>query len=201
MARFELEIEVTGLKFKIKGDKPELQQQMAGEFAKAVSGVVEPVMRAASNPGEVPALTAASPQPAQVITAAPTRARRARAHRVLTSERADAGPQWRHDPVKWGTPLQAWKTPEKVIWLLRVADGEVQRGELTTGELSHSFNSMFKEAGTIGTKNFPRDVAKSKQNGLLNQDPSTQKWYLTSKGKEVADRLILDAKGAQGQAS
>lgn len=206
MATFEMEIELTGLKFKIKGDKPEMQQQMAGEFVKAISGVVEPVMRAASNPGEAPALTAASTPPAQVITAVPPRARRAKTQRAPSGEKADAGPQWRHDPVKWGPALQIWKTPEKVIWLLRVAEGEANRGELASGELSHSFNSMFKEAGPIFTKNLPRDLAKSKRDGLINQDPTTQKWYLTSTGKTLAETLISNAKstltkGANGLAN
>jgi hypothetical protein len=206
MATFEMEIELTGLKFKIKGDKPEMQQQMAGELAKVISSVVEPVMRAASNPGEVPALTAASTPPAQVIAASPPRARRAKAQRAPAGEKADAGPQWRHDPVKWGPPLQAWKTPEKVIWLLRVAEAEVNRAELATGELAHSFNSMFKESGQIFTKNLPRDLKKSKRDALISQDPNTQKWYLTSNGKTLADKLISSAKstlanGAQGQAN
>ena len=127
-----------------------------------------------------------------------------RVRRGSTSvDETDAGApiDWRHDPDKYGTPKQTWKTSEKAIWLLHVVAAETNTREMSGRCICDTFNKHFRQAGPVTTSNVNRDlgVLKVKKGAPppvsedTTQDPP--RWYLTEEGQRRANELVADALG------
>jgi hypothetical protein len=82
------------------------------------------------------------------------------------------------------------------MWWLVVASAELQQSEFTAPEITTSFDAMFKENGRLQGSHIVRDFGKQKAEAVLDRDPTSQKWFLTTKGKVVAIQFVAEAKAA-----
>jgi hypothetical protein len=108
---------------------------------------------------------------------------------------------WRHEPDKWGSPLQSWNPTKKAIWLLYVAEKELNQGGLTTKQIHQTFNTQFKQAGQISGSNVARDLGKAKTNAKekpVGEDvtKNPNQWFLTETGRKLAEQLVVEAKSS-----
>ena len=193
-----MEIELQGFKFKVKGDRPEVSQQMAVQIAQAAAAFIEPAMRAAAHPDQVPApalparevlMTQTPPPPA-----AATKRRGGGRPRGGSTNSASAGEalRWTHDPAKWGTPGKDWNVSKKSPWLLLVAETEVSKPSLSSADIAKTFNAMFPEAGEISVSHINRDLKKLKAKALVTKDLE-DRWQLAPAGKTAAAQYVQES--------
>ena len=69
------------------------------------------------------------------------RKRRSRFSQSRTSPQSDAPTEesavnWRHDPTKYGSPLQSWKSAQKAIWTLYVVESEAGVKEMSGSRIA-----------------------------------------------------------------
>ncbi|HEY3975246.1 MAG TPA: hypothetical protein VGM18_19745 [Candidatus Sulfotelmatobacter sp.] len=121
-----------------------------------------------------------------------TRKRTRKSGRASSSSAAADSPiTWTHDPSRWGSPVQTWKPFQKIAWLLRVVEQEIGKADLSAAEIADIFQARFKDAGLIVKRNIARDVGgKAELFGSLDG-----RFFLKQSGKELADKLVTEAKG------
>lgn len=192
MSTFKFKLEFTGLKIEVEGDRPEVQERVVTDVAKAVAGVAGMLETRAAVSSGLNSSRVEEPRviPAEVLHSEPERsARSSRSRSRSRSPRADRSTlaSWRHEPSKWGMPHETWRPWKKVMWFLHVASHELKAEELSTADIAEIFNEMFgKSAGPLTTKNLPRDMSGC-EGRVMNRDG---KWYLTDVGKKDAEALV-----------
>jgi len=98
--------------------------------------------------------------------------------------------EFRHDPAKYGNPVQGWGVTEKCIWLLYVIKGITGTEEVSGPALAATFNQYFKPAGKIHPPHVTRDLAKLKVQNPAPIGEDKGNYYLTDEGDKQAQQLI-----------
>lgn len=204
MAKYEIEFEITGLKLKIKGDREDvplitenLGRQVAGLLQPTASIVEGEVLDNQNSNNRPSQLNVPQTSTSQSKRSRPRRKRAAASTSVAGSGTNENLIDWKHDPAKWGNPLQSWSTASKAIWLLCVVGAETGTTELSAPTIQHTFNRHFKQSGTIRGNNISRDLGRLKTESLpkvgedTTKDPSV--WYLTHEGDKRATDLVAEA--------
>lgn len=207
MAKFEIEMELTGLKIKVRGERSEDMPHLTGQISKQLAGLVQPPAAMIEEP---------SRRAVEAIVRQPENGQgqnkgngRAKATRRKSAANGDAAPiapaTWQHDPAKWGMPKQAtWSGGQKILWVLYVIGKETGQTEISGPGIAETFNTLFKQFGPLAKQNMPRDLgALKKRTPALVIDNATQSpitWYLTEEGIKEAEKLVTEAKGASGTA-
>lgn len=202
MAKFKLKMKLQGFELEVEGsreDVPLITQSMAEQFA----GLLQPMTAIVEGSSQVSDVVDNSP----VSLLEQESSIRKKSKRKRTSpQRSDSAAvgdgniiNWRHDPAKYGSPQQKWKTSDKAIWLLYVAGEESNEKELSTAQISATFNKHFRQAKIIQSSNVSRDLGKLKvsQNAPVAEDTTLNpaKWYLTDEGVKLAAALVAKAVG------
>jgi hypothetical protein len=212
MSKLEIEFEITGLKFRISGEKDSvpaalasLQRQVAGLAQSVVSATtaldgnsgstaVEPSLVEATR-GMLPASTIAQPtQPAQRKSRKPGGGRKETAGAL----------EFKHDAEKLGFPKQEWNTATKAMWLLYVLEQSGGPTEGSAPALAATFNKYFKESGGIQRGNISRDLGSAKgKTGFVNSDPTKEPetWFLLTAGKTHIQQLIANSNSVEASAA
>jgi hypothetical protein len=194
MAKFKIKMKLAGLELDIEGSREDIPL-IAANLGQQLTGLIEPAVAIAS--GEEPIAPPPVHAPTlHVVEEVRKRKRRAPApsRSPESIETVNAPLDFRHDPAKYGSPKQAWKTADKAIWLLHVVEQELS-GTVLVG----TFNKHFKQAGTITVSNANRDLGrlKSKSPAVVGEDTTKNpsQWFLTDEGKRQALKLVGDALG------
>lgn len=187
VANFEVTFELQGLKIHVKGDReiaPSIANNVGRQFANVLSpaGLIE-----APKVG-------GGPEPRVIESDSGSNGRR----KVKRSSRSGLSVSdtttsvtWTHDPGRWGSPIQTWKGYQKIAWLLQVVEQETGKKDLSPTEMVDIFNVRFRDAGLLVKGNVARDLGgKSDSFGALDG-----RYFLKQGGKELAERLIVEAKG------
>lgn len=192
MSKFKLTFKLAGLEIEVEGDR-EYAPQIAENIGRQLSQIMQPA--ALIDPQ-------GDPPTAGVIEGKSTdqprrtgRRRRVAARATGSSQQADSSgiPGWEHNPQKWGTPNQDWKSPQKIAWMLLVMEkASGKRAELTSTQVADAFNAKFKSAGLIRRGNVARDLGNSSD--LFGEMEG--RWFLKEKGTQAAEKLIAEAVGA-----
>jgi hypothetical protein len=187
IANFEVTFELKELKIHVKGDR-EIAPSIANNVGKHFANVLSPA-------GLIEAPKNGPSAADKIIEAGEPSIVRKRGKRTAKSASASGGAAtaiaWAHDASRWGTPIQTWKAFQKIAWLLHVVEQETGKKELTPQEMMETFHARFRDAGLLNRGNIPRDLgAKSDLFGSLDG-----RYFLKQGGKELADRLISEAKG------
>ena len=188
MAKFHIRLKLQGLELQVDGERADIpaitaavQQQFAGLIQPAESMVD-------GNKQLAPA--------EQVIDveAIKSKGKATRKRNVAGKPAADGGQgqviEFRHDPSKYGNPLQAWSVTDKCVWLLHVIEGITGSKEVSGPQLAATFNHSFKPSGKVHPPHVSRDLSKAKvQNpAYIGEDKSL--WFLTEEGKKYAQQLV-----------
>jgi hypothetical protein len=191
-ANFEVQVEIEKLKIYVKGDR-EIAPEIANNVAQQISAVFQPagLIQAPANGNGHQVIDAPA-------AAAPARRSRKRGTPAGAPANGGAAAQisWSHDADKWGTPLISWTQPQKINWLLHVADESGASKALSVMEMVNTFNSKFGSAGPLMKGNMARDM-KGKSDLFGSVDG---RWFLKTGGKEAAVRLVNEAKGGTATA-
>jgi len=190
LANFEVTFELKELKIHVKGDReiaPSIADNVGRHFASVLSpaGLIE-APKNGHNGNGVDKVIDADAVP-------PPRRRKKNASKSSASVTGDgAAPiTWSHDTTRWGSPVQTWKAYQKIVWLLHVVEQETGKKDQTPTEMAETFHARFRDAGLLVKGNIPRDLAiKPELFGSLDG-----RYFLKQAGKELAERLVNEAKG------
>jgi hypothetical protein len=194
MAKFKIKMKLTGLELDIEGSKEDIPL-IAANLGQQLTGLLGPAAAIASgtDPSSPRAPTLA---PLPMVDEVKKRKKRATSARSADAQSdATVTPiDFRHDPAKFGTPKQSWKTSDKAVWLLHVV-GKDSSGAV----IAATFNKHFRQAGTITVGNSNRDLGrlKSKSPAVVGEDTTQTppRWFLTEEGSRQALKLVGDALG------
>ena len=193
MSRLKVTFEIQALKLHIEGDRDvvhevtgALQQQMGN-----LIGVPQALVDGQPIQPEVRNITPVEAS-AEPIKRKARRSKKAKADSVEV-----AALDFQHDALKWGNPLQNWTTAQKSIWLLFLVEQQNLGSEMPAAQIEATFNKHFRHANRIYRRYVTRDLAKEKSH-LVGEDTGKEPtaWYLTQAGKEYAQTLVTEAKGA-----
>ncbi|UZN48795.1 hypothetical protein KZ686_13765 [Cupriavidus cauae] len=198
MSKFKMKLKLTGFELEIEGSREDVPL-IAQNVGQQLSTLLQPAGAIIEGDGIVASAAPAPLLPGDEVQISSPARRRAKRPRVKSTgdESAEAVVvNWKHDPLKYGTPQQGWSTAIKAMWLLYVVLQETGDGELSAKTISETFNRHFKQAGKILPFNVSRDLGKLKvkSGGLApvaegtNKVPST--WYLTQEGIRLAQESI-----------
>jgi len=202
MPKFELEMELTGLKLRIKGDRGDVPV-IAANVGQQIAGLLEPPANIVE--GEPPRKTVEVVQlpPSPEAPSKNGHTRRRTAARNGNSAPTSTPVEFAHDSAKWGIPLQAWNPTNKSLWLLRIVEEQGGPKELSSSEIVATFNKFFKPSGKLRAPNVARDLGKIKTGAeaLVVEDKSGSpiRWCLSHKGRAESDRLVAEARTGPAQ--
>lgn len=193
MSRLKVTFEIQALKLHIEGDRDAvhevtgaLQQQMG-----SLIGVPQALVDGQTvQPGEK------NVTPTEIV--AETIKRKTKRGRKPKADPVEVPAlELQHDAEKWGNPLQNWTTAQKSIWLLFLVEQQNLGSEMSAAQIEATFNKHFRHANRIYRRYVTRDLSKEKGN-LVGEDTGKEPtaWYLTQAGKEYAQNLVAEAKGA-----
>jgi hypothetical protein len=200
MPRFEIELQLTGLKLHIRGERADVPV-IASNVGQQIAGLLEPAVNI------VDGVRADLQHEQRSLPEGPgngkpmRRRGRTRRPRLGTGEAPEAdGPlQIRHDPERFGTPRQDWNTCRKSIWLLYIVQESLKIKELSSARIANAFNQHFRQSGLIRRGNVGRDLGKAKTDvpSLVGENTNTSPttWFLTTTGINEAQKLVAEARG------
>lgn len=181
---FKISVEIQGLKINVEGDR-ELAPTIAQNVVKQVAASIQPAgLLDAPKNGQ-------GAHPVIDVETAETPARRKRRGVARATSDSSSVLSWNHDASKWGTPLQSWKQPQKVNWLLYVVEQENVSKDMSPTEMANTFSAKFREAGLLKKGNISRDLGNNSD--LFGSVDG--RWFLKQGGKDAAAKLIQEAKG------
>lgn len=204
MSKFEMKLELTGLKLEIKGDKADVsllsrsvQQQLAGMIgsAAATAGTGAPD-RVIDTTADVSTNLAVAPG------GAPRKAQRGRAASAGKSAATEGNIiKYEHKPELYGNARSTWLGQDKIIWMMYVLR-EAGFAKVAAKQVIATFNHNFKEAVTLDPKNATRDLRRLKQGGkdrpgLVGEDAteSPSRFFLIDLGIKAGGDLCAAARG------
>lgn len=196
MTKFKIKMKLSGLELEIEGSKEDIPL-IAANLGQQLTGLLGPAAAIASGAApSSPHAPAPSSTPLPMVDEVKRRKKRPTSVRSTdtTSPATNAPLDFRHDPVKFGTPKQSWSTSEKALWLLHVVEKELSGAVLVA-----TFNKHFRQAGTINVSHTNRDLGrlKSKSPAVVGEDTThtPPQWFLTEEGVRQALKLVGDALG------
>jgi hypothetical protein len=184
VANFEVTFELQGLKIHVKGDR-EIAPSIANNVGRHFANVLSPagLIEAPKNGNE----------PTVRVIEADARTNRSRKRKIVTvpSEGNETvALTWTHDVTRWGSPVQNWKTLQKSAWLLHVVGQALNKHDLSAGEIAEIYKAHFRDAGPPRPNHISRDLSKE----LLLFGEENGRYYLKQAGKDLADKLVGEAK-------
>jgi len=200
MPKFEIEFEITGLKLKVKGEREDISA-LTANLSQQLGGLLPSPDMTEPPDNHQGFMDARNVTP--IDAPKPTKRKRAAksSSNASTPGEVSVALDWRHSPEKWGMPTQAWNAAEKGMWLLYVVGKELESGELSSKQISETFNKHFKQAGAIRSQNISRDFGKRKLKSPAEVGQDTTKpgepWFLTDAGNKIAESLIIAALGSE----
>jgi hypothetical protein len=176
MSKMKFNVKLQGLEVSFEGERRDVPQA-ATAIGRHVGQIVNAALQPENEQLPLPQLEGGA-------SASPRRRRR--------SERttADAGAKaivWTHDPSRWGMPRQSWSASNKAMWLLFVANEAAGVKEMSSAEITCTFESMFREAKI--SNHVPRDLRREKQAGRVVETPDGH-WFLTQQGIDYVKKVI-----------
>jgi hypothetical protein len=200
--KFEIEFELQGLKLKVKGERDDISK-ITSALNQQLSGLLpSPEMADGAFPEHRGFQDAKDVTPQDL--AKPAKRKRAKGNSSGSTssgsgDTAVTALDWRHSPEKWGAPSQTWTTADKSTWILYVVQKELNVAEMSTKQISITFNKHFRQAGAIRPQNVSRDLGlkKLKSPSEVGQDTTKpgEPWFLTETGIHVAENLIKSCIG------
>ncbi len=198
MSKFEIEMELTGFRLKVRGERDDLPV-ITENLQQQVAGLISPAVNIAA--GHLPQQKT-NGSATNVIEGHSKGKRNSRPRRTAptSGDTKTVVINWDHDPGKWGFPRQSWKSWQKITWLLHVVSQECSVNELTAGLIVETFNTHFRQAETLKQGSMTRDLGRMKQKtpALIGdhagKSPIT--WFLTDAGIQEALKLVVEAKGS-----
>lgn len=199
MAKFKIKMKLSGLELDIEGSKEDIPL-IAANLGQQLTGLIAPSATIASGV-DLPFTPSSAPNGAALplVEEVKRRKRRATNHRSTDAQSDSAAPvDFRHDPVKFGAPKQAWNTSDKAVWLLHVVGKELSGRVIVA-----TFNKHFRQAGLINVSHANRDLGrlKSKSPAVVGEDTTQTPpcWFLTEEGTRQALKLVADALGRKSE--
>lgn len=195
MTKFKIKMKLTGLELDIEGSREDIPL-IAANIGQQLTGLLGPAAAIALGTGDASSHVDPARVPLPIVDQVKRRKKRATAPRSGDAQpEADNTPiDFRHDPAKFGTPKQSWKTADKSLWLMHVV-----ATELSGAVMVATFNKHFRQAGTITVSNSNRDLGrlKSKSPAVVGEDTTQTppRWFLTEEGTRQAMKLVADALG------
>lgn len=193
MSKFRVKMKLQGFELEIEGSREDASL-IGRNIGEQISGIL-----ASGNhiiDGEVSSTAGAALTPGNLLDDASKKRGRRRSKTTVTGgERGNTLViEFRHDPMKFGTPTQDWTTTQKAIWLLYVAKEVAGAAEMSTSQVVKTFNTQFRQAKTVTNSNVSRDLGKAKiaSPSLVGEDntKSPPTWFLTQEGVRRAQELI-----------
>jgi hypothetical protein len=186
MARFRIRLKLQGLELEVDGERqdiPAITAAVKQQFA----GLVQPAEAMADGRKQIEAGT-------QVVNAEVVKPQAKSSRRRSMKPAGDGAPtqviDFKHDPSKYGSPLQKWSVTDKCVWLLFVLEGVGGPKEVSGPQLAATFNHQFKASGRVHPPHVSRDLNKAKVQNPTNIGGDKGVWYLTDEGKKYAQQLI-----------
>lgn len=216
MSKFRIKLKLQGLELDVEGsreDAPLMAQRLSQQFVGLIQPAAQLVTGDEGSEGAMPPAGRIAEVADPMSTRAPQRrGRRKRATtgatQVGTNGSSPIGEEpllWRHDTEAWGAPQQSWTTAQKAIWLIFVAGQNTETKDLSSAQITNTFNRHFKSAGQVLKHNVTRDLSKLKgrRGSVISEDTTgeTPVWFLTNTGGEYAKRLVVEAKGGPAAGS
>ncbi len=212
MAKFKVRLKITGFELEVEGnrdDVPLIAQNVGQQF----TGLLQPAADIVE--GEIVSDNGGTPPPPAEQESAGSKRKRSPKRRSPAAVAGSPANQpnetaidWVHDPAKWGTPQQSWRTAQKAMWVIYVVGKEKHITEVSSAQIANTFNKHFKQAKTIHRGNIARDLGKLKMgtDAVVSENttksPST--WFLTQAGERAVEDLITktlgQSDGAKGAA-
>jgi hypothetical protein len=187
MAKFKVRLKVQALELEIDGERQDLPL-ITSAVNRQFASLIEPAEVIA----EVPKLPSSNGSASTDNGKGKTTRRRMPANRTPAEF---AGPvEYRHDPAKFGVPIQGWTIIEKVIWMLWVLQHTGTK-EYFTGQVVATFNHHFKAAGKLHPPHVPRELQRAKVEVPTAVGEDKERWYLTAEGERQAKDLVAKALG------
>ncbi len=94
---------------------------------------------------------------------------------------------------QYGSPQQGWTTAQKSIWFLYIVEKQASITQLTAYSIAKNFNKYFKVSGAINGGNVMKGLEKERLKTPptvgADQTSGTSKYFLTTAGKTVAEKL------------
>jgi hypothetical protein len=207
MARFKVKLKLQGLELEIEGTRDDVPM-MSQNLGRQIIGLIQPAADIIEGgpPRHMQQLSSSLAAPTNEIASLKKDRRRKRTLHT-SSQRGNGKPDvaldFKHDFEKWGTPKQSWTIRHKTLWLLYIVLQQMDTKELTSQEVTKTFNKHFRQAGTLQAPYVTRELGRAKQlnRPLVGQDstksPST--WFLTQAGEQISLGLVSEALGRTGE--
>lgn len=203
MAKFKISLKLQSLEVNIEGEREDIPA-ISRALSQQLTGLIAPSVATASSShdGDDSTQTAVPRQAVELVEEVKRKSAKKRApskRSVPSSESVESVVDWRHDPIKYGNPSQAWSTANKALWLLYVVGEAADVKELAAKRIADTFNKHFRQSKTITVFNVSRDLGKLKGKAPAavgedtTKDPSN--WYLTTEGIRVAQGFVAEALG------
>ncbi len=163
MPKFKVELKLQGLELKIEGERDDaaLISRALGE---QMAGLIQPAGPLLE--GEVVRGVSSTVDSSVVASQNKRKAKRNRAIQATSDSEAPVAIDFVHDPQKFGSPTQSWKTAEKALWLLYVLKEAKEVGETSGRVITETYNKHFRQSGTITVSNVNRDLGRSMANAI-----------------------------------
>lgn len=198
MSKFHMRMKVQGFEFEVTGTSADAEK-LTEAIKKQMTGLLPPVDTIINGPASNDDLPLFNVTPNTEQAKRPKRKRvQAAAAPGGSGDKVNTVPAYAHDPEKFGTPSQDWKTADKAQWLLYCVKESGGPSELSAKTIADIFNLHFREAGTIMTGNVNRDLRKLKADekpSPVADDAAKGVWYLTGEGIRRAQNLVAQARG------
>lgn len=201
-SRTKFEIEWTGLRIRFEGERedlPRVAESVGNQFGALLQtpAIVAPAERRIAPP---------SAELVNEVSESKSRRQRSKSSsnsngsKSAASKRSKEPPiNWKHDPARWGNPLQEWNPTKKAIWMLYVVGHETGTKEMTAPHIATTFNQHFRHFGKVLPSNVSRDMRKAAahQPALVQCDSTVEPspWYLTEAGNNEAAKSVEEARG------
>jgi|ERR1022692_474156 hypothetical protein len=193
MGKFRFRVKLQGLEVEIDGDREDLPVLTAA-VEKQFGGLMLPVEVVSDNHRQLTDGSGGNDSGTSQEEGGKRKRTPRRERRAATGDGAPAVPvEFRHDPAKYGNPVQGWGVAEKCIWLLYVIKGITATKEVSGPALAATFNQYFKPAGKIHPPHVTRDLAKVKVQNPAPIGEDKGNYYLTDEGDKQAQQLIQNA--------
>jgi hypothetical protein len=201
MGKFKVRLKVTGFELEVEGSRDDVPliadsvgQQFVGLLKPAADIVEGEIVSDDGNSNHPPAIQESESKKRRTSRRRPTGTGSA-----TPNQAQEAAIDWVHDPAKWGSPQQSWKTAQKAMWLLYVVGKEKHITEVSATQIAQTFNKHFKQAKTILRGNVARDLGKLKMGADAVVSENTTKtpstWFLTLAGDKLVQELISKTLG------
>jgi hypothetical protein len=201
MSKFSMKMKVQGFELEINGTREDAEK-LTQAIKEQMAGLLPPVgtILDGATPADNDDLPLFNVTPSAEPAAKKPRRKRIQAIPATggSGDKINSLPAYAHDPEKFGTPSQDWKTAEKAVWTLYCVKESGGPTELSGKVIADLFNTHFRESGTIKTGNVNRDLGRLKTEekpSPVADDAVKGVWYLTDTGIRRAQNLVALARG------